>query len=387
MNYWPDLFSGTTWREFIESGSAVTGFRERTRTRAKRVAAGDIFLCYLTGVKLWCGALEVVGPSADTRRIWHDDEFPVRFDVKPLVALSPELGVPLDELMGKVAFFRDATDSPGYKGFLRGSPTLFERESDGELIFNLLLEAEANPTTKQVDLKRLKRKPTYMMKVRQGGRTEVVPVSIPEGEDASDDIRESTSPILQITRADTRHTEMQWQLLALGAEMGLDVWVARNDRGKVWQGQALGSMPRMLESLPTQFNEQTNRTIELIDVLWLRGNSVQAAFEIEATTSIYSGLLRMSDLLALQPNLDIDLYPVAPDERRDKVSQEMLRPTFQLREKPVSKVCGFLSFSTLTEKIEGARNLGLSQSLKPDFLRAHAEFFGQLRPVSSAEAG
>jgi hypothetical protein len=47
----------------------------------------------------------------------------------------------------------------------------------------------------------------------------------------------------------------------------------------------------------------TNQTIELIDVLWLDGNAIVAALEIESTTSIYSGLLRMSDLVARQPNI------------------------------------------------------------------------------------
>jgi len=37
----------------------------------------------------------------------------------------------------------------------------------------------------------------------------------------------------------------------------------------------------------------------------------------------------MSDLLALQPNLNIDLFIVAPESRREKVRQEILRPTFQ----------------------------------------------------------
>lgn len=84
----------------------------------------------------------------------------------------------------------------------------------------------------------------------------------------------------------------------------------------------------------------------------------------------------MSDLLSLQPNLDIDLYLVAPDERRNKVQQEILRPTFELREKSLSSVCGFLAFSNLTEKINGIRKLGLAKSLKPDFLKSAAEFFG-----------
>jgi hypothetical protein len=83
----------------------------------------------------------------------------------------------------------------------------------------------------------------------------------------------------------------------------------------------------------------------------------------------------MSDLLALQPNLEINLYLVAPDERRDKVEQEVLRPTFSLREKPLARICGFLSFGILCEKLDGIRKLGLSGALKPDFLKTTAEFF------------
>ncbi len=139
----------------------------------------------------------------------------------------------------------------------------------------------------------------------------------------------------------------------------------------------MGQLPGVVTELPTQFNPATNQTIELIDVLWLRGNSIVAAFEVESTTSIYSGLLRMSDLLALQPNLEISLFLVAPDERRDKVEQELLRPTFKkLREKPLLKVCGFLAFSKLLERIEAIRRLGLATSLKPTFLDQTAEFFG-----------
>jgi hypothetical protein len=58
-------------------------------------------------------------------------------------------------------------------------------------------------------------------------------------------------------------------------------------------------------------------------VLWLKGNSIVAAFEVESTTSVYSGLLRMADLITMQPNINIPLYIVAPDERRNKVIQEV----------------------------------------------------------------
>lgn len=110
--------------------------------------------------------------------------------------------------------------------------------------------------------------------------------------------------------------------------MGLDVWVARNDRSKSFNGQSFGSIKGIKQKLPMQFDEATTRTIELIDVLWLKGNAIQAAFEIESTTSIFSGLLRMSDLITMQPNLNIPLYIVAPNERRSKVLIEVNRPTF-----------------------------------------------------------
>ena len=88
-----------------------------------------------------------------------------------------------------------------------------------------------------------------------------------------------------------KRQQIQYILLRLGSDMGLNVWVARNDRSKTYNGQQLGTITGILPEIPTQFNDATNRTIDLIDVLWLRGNSIVAAFEVECTTSIYSGLL------------------------------------------------------------------------------------------------
>jgi len=119
MNYWLDLFTGTTWQEFRDSGATVSGFRARQRKIAQRIKSNDILLCYLTGVMRWVGALEVVGPSADKRRIWQSDEYPIRFDVKPLVILEPEHGVPMDQLEGRVVFFAAPKDRGRFRGFVR----------------------------------------------------------------------------------------------------------------------------------------------------------------------------------------------------------------------------------------------------------------------------
>lgn len=375
MNYWLDLFTGTTWNEFRNSGACVSGFSNRMRLSVQKIRPGDVLLCYLTGVMRWVGALEVLGPSTETKRIWKDAEFPARVAVKPLVLLSPENGVPMDQLEGRATFFSGKTDRGKFKGFVRMSPNLFRAAGDGDLILNLLREAERAPVTRPVDAKKLARRPFFKAERRKGKETISTIVTVPESEEADDAQQVLPETKAEVRAATTRHTEIQYQLLTLGAEMGHDLWVARNDRSRIWNGKTLGDLPRVIEELPTQFNEATNRTIELIDVLWLKGNSIVAAFEVECTTSIYSGLLRMSDLMALQPNLEINLYLLAPDDRREKVKQEILRPTFSLRDKPLAEVCGFVSFAKLTEKIEGIRKLELASSLKPDFLQTTAEFF------------
>jgi hypothetical protein len=375
MSYWLDLFTGTTWREFREAGANVSGFRPRQLRTAKRMQPGDVFLCYLTGVMRWVGALEIIGRSTDTRQIWKEQEFPVRFDVKPLVMLEPEHGVPMQDLEGRVKFYTGPKDKGKFQGIVRSSLNAISPK-DGELILSLLRAAEKNPIARPVDPKKLARKASlYRVEAKKGNKKQPTLVSVPEPEELPASVVAELQEVVIEPAATTRHGEIQYLLLTLGADLGLDVWVARNDRGRKWNGVALGSLPRMVDELPTQFNEATTRTIELIDVLWLSGNSIVAAFEVECTTSIYSGLLRMSDLMALQPNLDINLYLVAPDERREKVEQELLRPTFGLREKPLAKICGFLPFSVLCEKLDGIKKLGLSASLKPTFLKTTAEFF------------
>src|SRR2546430_17312779 len=66
MNYWLDLFTGTTWDEFRKAGSNISGFSQRRHRVIDKIKPGDIFLCYLTGVMRWVGALEVIGPTADS---------------------------------------------------------------------------------------------------------------------------------------------------------------------------------------------------------------------------------------------------------------------------------------------------------------------------------
>jgi hypothetical protein len=167
------------------------------------------------------------------------------------------------------------------------------------------------------------------------------------------------------------HTEIQYLLLRLGNEMGFDIWAARNDKNKQHNGESFSDIPRTRAELPLQFDGQTNKTIEHIDILWLKGNTIMAAFEIESTTSIYSGLLRMSDLITMQPNLNIPLYLVAPDYRRDKVMAEINRPTFSRLSPPLSEICRFISFSKIREELPKIK--AIVKYIKPEYLAEISE--------------
>jgi hypothetical protein len=78
--------------------------------------------------------------------------------------------------------------------------------------------------------------------------------------------------------------------------MGMQIWVPRADCAAVL-AECQGNHPPPLERLPLNYDDTTLKTVEQIDMLWLKGRAIKRAFEVEHTTSIYSGILRMADLL------------------------------------------------------------------------------------------
>lgn len=168
-------------------------------------------------------------------------------------------------------------------------------------------------------------------------------MSVPDDSRAAEEVEAGQ----EITARES--TRIQALIAGIGARMGLSIWLPRADRSAVlkeWKSEP----HNLLDRLPLNYDDTTLRTIEQIDVLWLRGRSIVRAFEVEHTTSVYSGILRMADLLALQPNMDIKLHIVAPHGKREKVFSEIRRPVFSLLEKgPLADSCTYLSYDSLRE--------------------------------------
>jgi hypothetical protein len=329
---------------------------------AERIKPGDTFVCYLTRLSRWFGLLEVVeGPFIDNKPIFvsEDDPFVVRFRVRQKVWLDIDKALPIhdDTIWNGLSFTRKLEKgSIGWTGKVRGSLVRLD-DSDGDFLAKQLVSQSAALKLYPLDEIETKKLTTHTV----NRPDKVVTVSVP---DDSGPVEE----VPPVEEAETRESIRIQSLIAqIGARMGMAIWIPRADRAGVlreWKKDP----QNILERLPLNYDDTTLRTIEQIDVLWLRGRSIVRAFEVEHTTSVYSGILRMADLLALQPNMDIKLHIVAPAAKRDKVFQEIRRPVFSLLEKgPLAESCTYLSYDSLRELAEQKHLSHLSDTVLDEY--------------------
>jgi predicted RNA-binding protein len=362
MKYFINLFSPDTYRAFTNSDQSISGFRPRQQNAAERIEVGDRLVCYVTKIGRWCGVFEVISSFfKDDKPIFTevDDPFIIRFKIKPLIWLPFEKSIPIrDEIVWEQLSFTKGQDKnrSSWTGKIRASLTALSDE-DGKFIEQLLNSQRNDGKIFPIDPDDKKR--MIIHRVRRIDKE--VTVSVPENDEDDSSEQASHSEIRESIK-------IQALLAAIGNEMGMKIWIPRNDRVRVLSEWKNNHSP-LVDVLPLNYDDATLRTIEQIDVLWLKGHSIVRAFEVEHTTSIYSGILRMADLLALQPNMEIKLHIVAPGVRKAKVFQELKRPVFSLLEnKPLSERCTFLTYDSIRE-LSGLKHLAhLSDSVLEDYI-------------------
>ncbi len=152
------------------------------------------------------------------------------------------------------------------------------------------------------------------------------------------------------------HTRVQYQLAELGRSLGYAVSIARNDRGAVCEGVPLGY--RCIERLPDLgLPPEVHDTVDLIDVLWLHPGEprIACAFEVEKSTSIYSGMLRLADMALSLPGREEHLYLVAPRSREREILEQSRRPMFQRHDE---FTLSYLLFEDLDRHFDSLCRLG-----------------------------
>ncbi len=168
-------------------------------------------------------------------------------------------------------------------------------------------------------------------------------------------IQKRHAEVVDEQQEDDLHTEMQYHLLKIGKSLGYDVIAASNDRSRSYDGNSFSFMG--LKDLPQlAIDKETVGTISLIDALWLeRGtHKIVSAFEVEKSTSIYSGILRLSDLSFALPEEQRTLFLVIPDRREKDVILQLKRPAIKSNKVTIH----YILFSELQKHCDALCKLG-----------------------------
>lgn len=348
MDYFLNLFSPETWAAFRAAGGTVSGFSRHQKTQAQRsLQPGNIFLCYLVGLGRWCGALRIDSEAfIDETPVFKPeaDPFVVRFRVTPLVVLDPEHALPMREpsLWNRLAWTKDIP--PGSVGWGANFQRSLRRMPDDDGAFLLDLLKKQAQELKPFELSSKDRRALNRATVRTAAGE--LPVEIPDEDDEAEGLGEG---LVKEPEARQSH-KIQAMIAEIGSKMGFKIWLPKADRERVKAATSFDLSPTIIDILPMNYNDATIRTIEQIDVIWLKGRSIARAFEIEHTTAIYSGLLRMADLVALQPDINIPLHIVAPEARQSTVLDQIKRPVFSLLETgPLAERCSLITYDDVEE--------------------------------------
>ena len=139
------------------------------------------------------------------------------------------------------------------------------------------------------------------------------------------------------------HWQAQTLLGGIGALKGYGVYVPPNNVEFLDWGLVRPFQP--ISALPAYVKERTRFASE-IDVIWVdhKHDVIAAAFEVEHSTSVYSGLLRFNDVLLTCQGVS-RFFVVSNESRRDLFARQLQRPTFQ--RSGLSELASFLDYSNV----------------------------------------
>jgi hypothetical protein len=139
------------------------------------------------------------------------------------------------------------------------------------------------------------------------------------------------------------HWQAQTLLCGIGVLKGYGVYLPPNNIETLdW---SLTQRFQPIGSLPAHVADRTRFASE-IDVIWVdhKHDAIAAAFEVEHSTPVYSGLLRFNDVLLTCPGAN-RFFVVSNESRRDLFVRQLQRPTFQ--RSGLSEVASFLDYANV----------------------------------------
>ena len=275
------------------------------------MSEGDYLLIYREGKIILMAevAIKVRNPVL-AREYWHQDVNGKTWELMYFLINEKEVRIPMGEL-NKYLGYAESYHPQGFMAIVQSKTNaLLSQYGD---LFSFLQHIETGKKPEAIDFERIKQLDQQIEK--------------------------------HVERTPTEHDEMQWRLIRLGNRAHFDVWVPAADQNKSYQGD------RFYNHIIHQFHEVLDvpSQIKNIDTVWKLGESIKSAFEIEHSTSIYSGILRLADLKARTPNSVYPLFIVADRVRRAKVFEELNRPVFKNPYLQLNEAVKYLSYDSIRD--------------------------------------
>ncbi|MHA1146472.1 MAG: DNA methyltransferase [Candidatus Helarchaeota archaeon] len=128
--------------------------------------------------------------------------------------------------------------------------------------------------------------------------------------------------------AGSRHNQILYRLVALGRKLDYSIYVGKREREIA---PYLFSEFKLLTEIPLRNLKTVQKArIEGIDCIWFYKNEPIFAFEVEASTSILSGLERFYALLKISPEIGHDrrIAIAVPISRKRKLTRELTMSSY-----------------------------------------------------------
>ncbi|MDI7258869.1 MAG: DNA methyltransferase [Thermodesulfobacteriota bacterium] len=123
----------------------------------------------------------------------------------------------------------------------------------------------------------------------------------------------------------SQHNEVLALLAEVGKSLGFKIWIGKKEQSEYADG--LAGNKKLSEyvnaNLDSITNAENKKTIQGIDLLWIKSNKIASSFEIEFSTSMTSALVRGSNI-----DSEVPKYLVIPEEREEQFKRKQKSPMF-----------------------------------------------------------
>lgn len=313
MQYWLWSVTKENW-ETVKNKQVWATYNRKIGNIAKK---GDIFIFYVKGT--WCfkGIFKALSDWYETNKIIWPNEIrenrkraPYQMNIQPILLGEADY----KNLVPKLKFVEKKHVPHVYLQGTGGTPANFRKpleESDYKIIYE-----------------EMQKKP---MPIPPPAPRAVAPPSIP-------------TPVEPIMEEQLTHEEIEGILLELGNLLDFDTYTP--NKSKEYKGKKLGDISTLKE-IPSFTYPRILDTVKEVDVIWFKDDYPRYCFEVEHTTDISKGLLRLFQIRELPSKFFI----LAPSTRISKFETEIRKdPFYRIRSK-----YNFRSYKELIQWFETAK--------------------------------